>query len=247
MILQVTTVAGEVEGDEPAVRVAYVQADPTAGFVPEGTEIDPADADLAEVIVQTGKVAVLSKLSNEASKSAEASKLISDSMSRAVIVKANTAFLSNPAAGPGPAGLLNLPGITDGGALGGNLDALVDAFTLIESDGGNASHIIAAPDAWAALAKLKAATGSNAPLLGASTGQTQGRNVFGVPVLTCAQAPAGTLVVVDKSDLIAAGGAVTLAVSDHFYFGSDSEAMRVTFRFGAKAVHPARVVKLRTT
>lgn len=96
LILQVTTVAGEVEGDEPAVRVAYVQADPTAGFVPEGTDIDPADADLAEVIVQTGKVAVLSKLSNEASKSAEASRLISDSMSRAVIVKANTAFLSNP-------------------------------------------------------------------------------------------------------------------------------------------------------
>jgi transposase-like protein len=61
---------------------------------------------------------------------------------------------------------------------------------------------------------------------------------------------ASTLVVVDKSDLIAAFGAVTLAVSDRFYFGSDSdsdsEAMRVTFRFGAKAVHPARVVKLRT-
>jgi hypothetical protein len=66
--------------------------------------------------------------------------------------KADAAFLGNADA---PDGLLSLTGVTDGGAIGDDLDTLADAVVSIEADGGTASHIIAAPGAWGAVVKLK--------------------------------------------------------------------------------------------
>jgi hypothetical protein len=43
LILRASYRAGFVEGDEPAVRVPYVDLDGDAGFVPEGNEISEAD------------------------------------------------------------------------------------------------------------------------------------------------------------------------------------------------------------
>lgn len=62
VLITCTSKAGEVEGDEPAVRVPAVNLDDSTGFVPEGDDINEADPDLSELVILTGKVAVLVRL-----------------------------------------------------------------------------------------------------------------------------------------------------------------------------------------
>jgi hypothetical protein len=63
LILQCTTVAGNIEGDSPVTRVAYV--DDEATFTAEGAEIDEAEPSLAEVLVHTAKITHLVRISRE--------------------------------------------------------------------------------------------------------------------------------------------------------------------------------------
>ncbi|MGV3712236.1 phage major capsid protein [Pseudolysinimonas sp.] len=249
LILLTSTVAGSVEGDAPSVRVAYVD-DAAATFTSEGSEIAEANPALSEVLVYTGKVTQLVRLSREQWHQDGAAGMLSESVSRAVVKKANEAYLAQ-AAPTGqnvtpPAGILNLAGIVDGGAIAGSLDALAGAFATIETNGGQPTHIIAAPDAWGRLRKFKTGATSNSTLLGAGT-TDQEKLLLGVPVLTSAAVPSGGLVVVDRTAVVSAVGEVEVAVSEHVYFNSDSIALRCTWRFGQKLVRPTRVAKLTVT
>lgn len=247
LILLTSTVAGSVEGDEPSLRVPYV-SDGTAELVAEGAVINVDDPDLDEVIVFTTKASKITKMSRELMAQAGSSKLIMTAMRRAVTMKANVAYLTQAAPTGGstiPAGLLNITGITDGGTIGANLDAVVDAVAGIEATGGTATHVIASPSAWAAIAKKKTGTGSNASLLGAGTEATI-RMVEGVPVLVTPAMPADGLLVVDSTAIVSAVGQVLVATSADAFFTADSIAARVTWRFGANVVDPARIVKLTT-
>ena len=243
LILQTATVAGFVDGDEPAVRVPFVD-DAAATFVAEGAPIPEADPDLAEVLVYTGKVSQLVRLSREQFNQPNASRLLADSVRRAVTTAANAAYIAQAAPTPPavtpPAGLLNVAGIEDGGAVAADLDALVDLFATIEGNGGTPTHIIVDPTAWASLRKFKTATGSAQSLLGAGTADTE-RRLLDVPVLVTPAMTAGTGLVVDKNAVIAAVGPVLVAQSEHTYFASDSIALRCTWRFGANLVRPDRV------
>lgn len=243
LVLAASTQVGFIEGDEPAIRVPWIADDGPAGFVAEGTPIPESAAQFTETVVRTGKIATLGKFSREQLGQKNAARLIVNSMQRSVIAKADAAFLSNP---DEPTGLLNLPGATDGGLLGNNLDALADAITTIEADGGSATHIIAAPGAWGTVAKLKSGTGSAAPLLGAGVEQTQ-RRALGVDVLVSSAMPADTLLVLDRHTILSAVGVVTQAQSDDVYFDSDVVGVRVTFRVGWAAMKPERIVKISTT
>lgn len=248
LILQTSTVAGHIEGDEPAVRVVWVNDD-EAQFVGEGQVIPEAAPGLDETIVYTGKVAQLVKVSREQYVTGSASSLLSESVRRAVIKRANRAYLAQiaptaPATTP-PAGLLNIAGIVNGGKIGSNLDLLADAVANIESADGAATHIIAAPDVWATLRKVKAGTASNASLLGAGT-EDATKLLLGIPVLTTAAMTPGTLLVVDKTAIASAVGDVVVASSEHAYFTSDSVALRCTWRIGQNVRRPDRIVKLTT-
>lgn len=243
LILQTSTVVGSIEGDEPAVRVPWVDLDDTVGFVAEGAPIPENSSTYNETVVQTGKIATLGKFSREQLEQPNAAQLVVNSLSRSVVNKANMAYLGNAA---DPTGLLNVVGITDGGTLGVDLDSLADAVLGIEAEGGQATHIIAAPGAWGAVAKMKGATGSAVPLLGAGTEQAE-RRVLGVPVLVTSAAPADTLLVVDSSAIVSAVGSVQLARSEDAFFGSDVVGIRVTFRLGWAAMKPERIVKISTT
>lgn len=242
LILQTSTVVGSIEGDDPAVRVPWVDPDDTVGFVDEGAPIPENASTYSETVVRTGKVATLGKFSREQLAQPNAATLVVNALSRSVINKANVAYLGNAA---DPTGLLNLPGITDGGTLGTDLDSLNDAVLGIETEGGQASHIIAHPSAWGAVSKLKGATGSAVPLLGAGTDQTE-RRVLGVPVLVTNAAPVDTLLVVDSTAIVSAVGQLQLARSEEAYFGSDVVGVRVTFRLGWAAMKPERIVKVST-
>lgn len=244
LILNTANVVGSIEGDEPAIRVPFVSDDGVVGFVAEGAEIPDADQEFDEVVVLTGKVAALGKYSYETLQQPQAARMVVDSLSRSVVTKANAAYLGNLEAGPGPVGLLNTPGIIDFETpIGADLDQLVDAVAFIEADGGTATNVIASPDAWAALSKLKRATDSNESLVGAGTVAAT-RALLGLPVLVDRAMPAGSVLVVDKSAVIAAQSPVRLARSDDAYFSSDSIGVRVTWRLGWKVMHGARVAKL---
>lgn len=237
----VTTVAGTVEGDDVAVRVPFVRDD-LASVVPEGAQIPEADPDLAEAVVLTTKVAKLIRLSREQFGQPNAATLLSDAASRAVIATADDVFLNTaapkaPALTP-PAGILN-QGIAKAGAVAGNLDGLVDAMAAIATAGGNPSHIVLSPTAWASLRKFKAQTNSAVTILGAGTNDAVPM-LLGVPVVVNKALPVGSGLIVDASDIVSAVGTVNVAQSADVYFTSDSIGLRVTFRFGAQVIHPNR-------
>jgi HK97 family phage major capsid protein len=243
LILNTANVVGQIEGDEPAIRVPFVADDGVVGFVAEGAEIPDANQSFDEVVVLTGKVAALGKYSFETLAQPEAARMVVDSLSRSVVTKANAAYLGNLEAGPGPVGLLNTPDIIEAGPLGANLDLITDVISFIENDGGTATHIIANPLAWATLSKLKRATDSNESLVGAGT-EAGERRLLSLPVLVDAAMPAGSLLVVDQSAIIGAQSPVRLARSEDAYFSSDAIGVRVTWRCGWKVMHASRVAKL---
>lgn len=243
LIMQTATVAGRVEGDAPAVRAAYVD-DAAAQFTAEGEVIPEADPSLSEVIVHTGKVTQLVRLSAEQWMQPGVSQQLSQSVQRAVVKAADRAYIAQaapiaPAITP-PAGLQNLAGITHGGQVTKNLDALIDLFAGIEAKGGTPSHILVAPDAWATLRKMKTGTGSAQNILGAGTNDAA-RMLLDVPVLVSSSLDAGTGMIVDSTAIIAAVGDVKVAQSEHAYFAADSIALRCTWRFGANVVRPERI------
>ncbi|MGX6513027.1 phage major capsid protein [Rhodococcus sp. SJ-2] len=243
LVLTASTVAGVVEGDAPAVRVAYIDDD-EAAFVPEGNEIPEGNPELNEVLVFTGKVAQLVRLSREQYGQDNVAQQLASSVARAVTKKANEAFLVqaapvSPAVTP-PAGLLNVTGIESGGAVADDLDGLVDLIATLEGNGATPSHILLAPDAWASLRKFKTGTGSAQSLLGAGSTDAV-RSLLDLPVITTSALTAGTGLVVDKSAIVSAVGPVNIATSDDVYFSSDSVGVRATFRFGANVVRPDRI------
>lgn len=243
LVLQTSTVAGKIEGDEPAVRVAYVD-DAEAQFTAEGETIPEANPDLSEVLVHTGKVTQLVRLSREQFSTGGTATQLAESVRRAVTKRANQAYLAqprptSPAVTP-PAGLLNVSGIVEGGAVASDLDVLVDLIATLETNGATPTHPVLAPDAWASLRKFKTTNAAATSLLGAGTNDAQ-RVLLDLPVLTTSAMPAGGGLVIDKSAVVSAVGPVMVAQSEHLYFSSDSIALRCTFRFGANLVRPERI------
>lgn len=249
LILQTATIGGSIEGDAPTVRVAFVD-DATATFTAEGATIAESAPVLDEVLVNTGKLTQLVRISREQWVQDGTSTQLSDSVRRAVIKAANAAYLTqvaptSPAVTP-PAGLLNITGIEDGGAIATNIDELIDLIALLEGNGGTPSAIIAAPTAWASLRKLKTGTGSAQSLLGAGTSDSE-RRLLDLPVFVTSAMSANSGLVVDRSAIAAAVGQVQVASSEHLYFNSDSIALRCTWRIGWNLVHPDRIGKFTVT
>lgn len=248
LILTTATVAGVIEGDEPALLVPYVD-DADAVLVAEGAPIPQANPMLAQAIVHTEKLAQVVVVSREQLLQPNASTLMMDSLRRSVTKAADRLYLTKvapTAPAVGSTGLLEAVGVTDGGSVGVDLDSLTDAVAGIEGAGGLATHIIASPTAWAAMSKLKSGTGSAATLLGAGV-QAGERFILGVPVLVTSQMAAGELLVIDRTAVVAAVGQVQVAQSEDAFFVNDAVAVRVTWRLGWTVMRPGRIAKLSTT
>lgn len=249
LILETSTVSGTIEGDAPVVRVQYVD-DATATFTAEGVTIDEADPGLSEALVHTGKVAQIIRLSREQFTQPNAQELLSDSVRRAVTKAGNTAYIAqaaptSPAVTP-PPGLLNIPGIVNGGAVADSLDGLVDLLATLAGNGADPSHIVLSPTAWASLRKFKTAADYNTSLLG--TGATDAQKfLLDLPVLVTPAAPSGSGLVIDKTAVVSAVGNVEVSISEHAYFAADSIAVRCIWRFGANVVKPDRIGKFTVT
>ena len=171
-------------------------------------------------------------------------------MRRAVTTVANVAYIAQakpiaPAVTP-PQGLLNITGIVNGGAFATSLDTRSDTLALLETNGAMPSHVVASPQAWGYLRGFKVGTGRNDMLLGAGTLDTEKR-LLGLPMLTGAAVPAGSLLILDQTAIVSAIGDVEVAISDQVYFNSDSIAVRCTWRFGSNVVRPNRIAKMTVT
>ena len=177
VLVACTTKAGEVEGDDVFVRVPAINLDDSTGFVPEGDDIPEADPDLSELVIATGKIAVLVRISREQLAQPSVQDVVSAEVKRAVQKKVNWALLQQPApVGPAvfpPAGLIS-HAIAAVDEIEDNLDPVVDVVASIEALGGACTNIIAAP-VWASIAKLKDEDTSNRSLIGAAPNRLSAR------------------------------------------------------------------------
>lgn len=245
LILQASTIGGEVNGDAPSLRVGYINDD-DATFTAEGVAPADSDPELAQVVVFTAKIQQTVELSNEQFHQDQTAGNIAASVSRSLVKKADQAFVSqaapvSPAVAP-PAGLLHISGIVAGGTVSDSLDELVDLLAELESNGATPSHIILDPYGWASLRRLKTATGSNQSLVGAGVTDAA-RMLLSLPVIVNRHVTPGTGLVVDSSAIVSAVGPVNIATSEHAAFRSDSTVIRATWRIGWNAVRPERIGK----
>ncbi|SUA03102.1 phage major capsid protein, HK97 [Mycolicibacterium fortuitum] len=243
LILQCSTIGGEVDGDAPAVRVAYVDDD-EAQFTAEGSAIPEGDLGLSEVLVHTAKVTQLVRLSNEQWNQTNTSAQLSQSVSRAITRRGDLAFVAEAAPTPPAvapiAGLVNVPGIVAGGEISASLDALVDLVAQLQDNLSVPSAILVDPLGWGELRKLKVANSYNQTLLGAGTSDAA-QMLLSLPVLVNPAVPDYTGVVVDRNAIVSAVGQVKVANSEHAVFASDSVLLRATWRFGHVVVRPDRI------
>lgn len=246
LILKCSTISGAIEGDAPSVRVAYVEDD-EATFVAEATAIPEASPELAEVTVFTGKISQLVRISREQyfNHQEGTPEQLALSVSRALVKKADQAFINQPEPTPPTvqpaAGLLHIDGVVDGGEVIGNLDALVDLQAQLQANGGTPTHIVVDPLGWAALRKLKTDdSGSHQSLVGA--GVTDALPLLlSLPVLVNANVPAYTGLIVDKTAVVSAVGDVLVSVTVDRYFETDDVGLKATWRIGQNIVRPDRV------
>jgi HK97 family phage major capsid protein len=244
LILQCSTRAGSVEGDAPSVRVAYVNDD-EAVFKAEAAELDEAEPQLAEVLVHTAKITQLVRLSREQYSQEGTAGQLAQSVARALTRRGDIAFVAEPAPTPPAvapvAGLVDVPGVVEGGNVSDSLDELVDLIAELQDNLSTPTHILVDPLGWAEFRKLKVGgSNTNESLLGAGTTDAA-TMLLSLPVLVNRAVPDYTGVVVDRSAIVSAVGPVMVSTSEHQYFVADSIALRATWRLGHVVVRPDRI------
>jgi HK97 family phage major capsid protein len=245
LIITATTKVGVVAGDAPVVRCPFIDVD-NVEFVPEGAEIGVAPIDSKEAVIATGALAVVTVVSVDQYQQTGVGGLLANELRRAMTQKADAALISQaaptaPAITP-PPGLLNQPHAT-GGTVEDDLDAVVDGIAAVEADGGKVDLIIASPQSWAAVSKLKTAEDSNESLLGPA-GVAAERVLLSVPVVVNAAMPADGLLLLEKRSVLSAYGVLELANSEHSNFRRRAVETRLWWRVGAVIARPERVVEL---
>lgn len=232
------------------LRIPVVTADAVTAWTAEGAEIAPSDAVFGEVRVVPSKIAGLVILSREAADDTNpaAATAVGASLARDAARDLDAAFLGSAAAGGvTPQGLGSLTGVqeVEQAAAWTNLDAFAEAAALVEEQGANVTAWIASPSTALALAKVKAETGSNAPLLAADPTAAARRTIEGRPLLVSAACAPGIVWGVDKSrTFLVLREDARVDVDRSAYFSSDRVGVRLTMRAGFGFAHPASVAKI---
>ncbi|GAB4720248.1 phage major capsid protein [Mycobacterium avium] len=244
LIMQTTTIAGDVDGDAPSVHVPFIvdagQTGTGAVYKAEGAALADEEPTLDEVELKTKKLTRLATLSNEMFNRAPTAAQVSASFARDLVRKADASFLGENTS---PLiGLLHTAGVVEAPApVAGSLDVLVDLLAELEVNGAEPTHIILDPLSWASVKKFKTAATYNSTLLGAGTEDAVPR-LLSLPVLRSRFVPAHTGIVVDRTQIPTAVGQIKVAQSEHAAFTSDSVVLRATWRIGFGAIpRPERI------
>lgn len=226
-------------------RVPIVTADPSAAWVAEGGTISPSDATVTELVVSPSKLAALTIISRELSEdsSPSAQSVVGAGLGRDIARKMDTAFFGNTVTN-GPAGLGSLTTSTVVGAWT-STDPFAEAISKSQTNGGNLTAFLCSPTDALTLAKVKKATGSNEPLLGADATQAGKRSILGVPLIVSPQLAAGTIWGIDsRFAQVVVRDNTRLEVDRSAYFASDQVGVKATMRVGFAFTNPLALVKL---
>ena len=241
LILKTSTVSGNIEGDNPAVRVAYVIDDESAAYVAEGSAITDSGPTLSETVVHVKKLARLVSLSREQYLKPETAGQTAQSVARDLIRKADNSYLGDTGTSGAPTGVLHAANVVDGGEVAANLDGLVDLVADLEANLAHPQYIVVSPDVWASLRKLKVGGDQlNASLLGAGTTDAVPM-LLSLPVLRSPFIPAGSGLVIDPAAIVSAVGPLNIAQSEHALFAADSVMLRATWCIGWSVMRPSRI------
>lgn len=241
LIITEATKGGTVEGDSPYARVPFVD-DVDASVVGEGKQITAVDPNLHELHFTTHKIGVIAPYSFETSQNPTATTLLSASLRRSILKKADKLFLQGD--GLNIKGLGEIENVVDGGSIDGNtgLDPLLDAIATVSDNGGNPTSLIMNHGTWAGLVKLKDSSGRY--LVPRDSTNTPTPALFGIPVVLNNNAEQGTVILNDRTQVLAVYSQVRGATSRDFLFDSDALVMRITFRMGFGVPRPNRIAKL---
>ena len=235
LIMQTSTIAGNVDGDQPAVRVAFVDDADSADYYAENAEITASDPGLNEVVVRTKKLARLVNLSSEQFRQELTAAQVAESVARDLIRKADASYIDDVT---DPTGLLNVVDtISADAGVYGNLDDLVELVAQLQVNGASPTHIILDPLGWASLRNMKIGTDYNSTLLGAGTSDAVPM-LLGLPILVSRFIPAYSGLVVDQRAIVSAVGPVAVATSEHALFSRDAVQLRATWRIGWAVTRP---------
>lgn len=229
------------------VQVPLLTEDVPTDFVAEGAELPQGEPMVNEASLRPRKIAAMTVLSSELAEDSEpeAVSLIGQSIARSIRTKLDQAYLLAATDGLPSPGVLTGTSIVDGGVLGANLDAISDAITTVEANGGTANVITMSPATWGRIAKVKTEGTSNAPLLGVDGTPVGERSLFGVPVSVDSAVVADVIGVWDSNAVaVALRRDVKVESDTSVYFSTDSVAVRATLRADWTVLDPQRVVKI---
>jgi HK97 family phage major capsid protein len=234
-------------------RIPIVAADPSAGWTPEGSEINVTDPTITELEIVPPKVAGLTVISRELAldTSPAATEVVGQGLARDIAKRVEQAFFKTAPGTTtnGPNGLGSLTGVQEVivGDMPTDLDPFAEAISKAENEGAALTAFCMHPDTALALAQLKQDATSNMPLLQPAPDPTAptSRQVLGVPVYVSP--------VVDETEIwgipqqfsfVVQNKEATLDVDSSAYFSSDRIGIRATLRVAFGWPHEASIVRI---
>lgn len=229
-------------GDAPLMRVPWVREDAEAVAIAEGEAIAETTPELAELTFSTHKIAMLTRISNEATSSTVASNLLAASIERSVTSKLDAMFLKGDTAFPDAPGLLLQDYVSQmaSGSISGKpedgVDGLLFAIGTIGERGGSPTDLLMNISTWARMLRIKDANGNY--VISRDTASAPAPTLFGLPITFSPQVNYGTILVLDRKILFASVSDIAVTTDTSYYFQTDSTAVRATCRVGWGCTRP---------
>ncbi|MFQ1002543.1 phage major capsid protein [Modestobacter sp. SSW1-42] len=212
-----------------SLHIPRITADTTARWALEGDDLLTVNPVLDEITSTPRKVGGVLKVSRELAQdsSPAATKIVGDSLTRAIAVALDQAFFTNAGTqiAKAPVGLPGVTGFTPVSGSATNFDAFVEAQVKAL---GNRTQVRAwymNASTYLRFAGIKQGTGSNAALL------ETGFNINGVPVYITELLANNVVYGLDTAQaLLVVRDRAKVEVSNDAYFSTDEIAVRVTMR-----------------
>ena len=244
--------------DRASVRVPIVLSNPSTGWVDESSPLNVSDGTFGAITITPTKLAAIAIASSEEVSDGEVDVLqtLGEALVDDLATKIDTAWFG-ALASPAQSGLAALAAangsevaVVDAGASFANLDAFAEGASKIEAAGGQVSAFVASPTTALALSKIKAAVGSNVPLLAASGDPSQPtrRTLHGVPLFVSPAVANGVVWGYDSAAThVVLRQDAELTVDRSVRFTTDEVAVRLVSRVGFGFSLPGRIVRIATS
>ncbi len=230
------------------MAVPTVTNDGTASIVAEGQAIPQSDLSFADSGFKAYKVAQLVALTSEIleDSAVDIRKATSDALIRNTAAVVDNLFYNGTGTSE-PMGILNIPSLTTTALTAAvTLDNLADQMTEIESYGGTVTSILADPATYSIIRKLKA-SGSGEYFSSPFVSQDGPQQVWGAQLIPAQRLPAGTVILMDKSQVYTGlRREVSLMFSGEYFFNQDKYGARLTSRWAGVNVSDLHAVRILT-